>query len=158
MGPSSIHCPAPRAKEDVWVNGWVEGNGVVVRRRHHVHEHVVRRSWCRTDGSDRLWRHDHEVFAQRILLDLARRLLQSRHLGDGIPTLPEPRNRNGSSRSVVMRIVCSYCRAELGKKEPLDVDVVTDGMCEPCFEHFTRQWEGLRLGEYLGTSKEMTGP
>jgi hypothetical protein len=48
-----------------------------------------------------------------------------------------------------MRVVCSYCREELGEKEPLDDDAISHGMCEACERHFSRQWEGLKLGEYL---------
>ena len=48
-----------------------------------------------------------------------------------------------------MKIICSFCRADLGEKEPLEVDVVTHGMCDACADHFGRQWAGLGLGEYL---------
>ena len=48
-----------------------------------------------------------------------------------------------------MQVICSYCRASLGEKEPLDNDLVSHGMCEECIEYFTRQWNGLSLGEYL---------
>jgi ferredoxin len=37
----------------------------------------------------------------------------------------------------------------LGEKEPLDDDMVSHGMCAECDHHFSRQWSGLRLGEYL---------
>ena len=48
-----------------------------------------------------------------------------------------------------MRVVCSYCRHELGEKEPLDDDMVSHGMCAECEGYFSRQWAGLRLGEHL---------
>jgi hypothetical protein len=48
-----------------------------------------------------------------------------------------------------MKVICSYCRTSLGEKEPLDSDLVSHGMCEECVEYFTRQWDGLPLGEYL---------
>jgi PAS domain-containing protein len=48
-----------------------------------------------------------------------------------------------------MKIICSFCRADLGEKEPFDVDSVTHGMCDACADHFGRQWAGLDLGEYL---------
>jgi PAS domain-containing protein len=48
-----------------------------------------------------------------------------------------------------MKVVCSFCRADLGDKEPLDADCTTHGMCDPCADHFGKQWDGLRLGEYL---------
>lgn len=37
----------------------------------------------------------------------------------------------------------------MGEREPLDDLRPTHSMCEPCFAHFSRRWEGLRLGEYL---------
>ena len=48
-----------------------------------------------------------------------------------------------------MKIICSFCRVDLGEKEPLDGDSVTHGMCDACSDHFGRQWDGLDLGEYL---------
>jgi hypothetical protein len=48
-----------------------------------------------------------------------------------------------------MKIVCSYCEAHLGHKEPLDDPSVSHGMCVPCLDHFRRQWRGLSLSEYL---------
>jgi len=48
-----------------------------------------------------------------------------------------------------MKVVCSFCRVELGDKEPLDGDSVTHGMCDSCADHFGQQWDGLGLGEYL---------
>jgi PAS domain-containing protein len=48
-----------------------------------------------------------------------------------------------------MKIICSFCRVDLGYKEPLDGDSVTHGMCDACSDHFGRQWDGLDLGEYL---------
>jgi PAS domain-containing protein len=48
-----------------------------------------------------------------------------------------------------MKIICSFCREDLGEKNPLEVDSVTHGMCNACADHFGRQWAGLGLGEYL---------
>ncbi len=48
-----------------------------------------------------------------------------------------------------MRVVCSYCRGVIREVEPLALDQVSHGLCEPCDQHFSRQWEGLSLGEYL---------
>jgi len=50
-----------------------------------------------------------------------------------------------------MKAICSYCRSDLGEREPLDDPRVTHGMCDACAEHFHRQWGGLDLGEYLDT-------
>jgi PAS domain-containing protein len=48
-----------------------------------------------------------------------------------------------------MKITCSFCRADIGEKEPLDDDSVTYELCDACADHFARQWDGLELGEYL---------
>jgi PAS domain-containing protein len=48
-----------------------------------------------------------------------------------------------------MRVVCSYCRTDLGSKPPLEDESITHSMCPRCEDHFRRQWEGLSLGEYL---------
>lgn len=49
-----------------------------------------------------------------------------------------------------MKIICSYCRGDQGDKAPFDDSGVTHTICQPCAAHFTRQWKGLELGEYLG--------
>ena len=46
-----------------------------------------------------------------------------------------------------MKISCSFCRADIGEKEPLDADSVTYGVCDACAGHFARQWDGLETGE-----------
>ena len=48
-----------------------------------------------------------------------------------------------------MKVICSYCRKKLEDKEPFDIDVVSHGMCEDCMDHFSRQWDGQSMGEYL---------
>lgn len=48
-----------------------------------------------------------------------------------------------------MRVICSYCRENLGTKAPLEDESITHSMCAGCEEHFRRQWEGLSMGEYL---------
>jgi len=48
-----------------------------------------------------------------------------------------------------MRLVCSYCRKELGTKPPLNDGGVTHGMCKPCGEYFGAQWKGMSFGAYL---------
>jgi PAS domain-containing protein len=48
-----------------------------------------------------------------------------------------------------MKVVCSYCKADMREVEPYDDQGLSHGMCDDCFNHFMRQWEGLRLGEYL---------
>ena len=37
----------------------------------------------------------------------------------------------------------------MGEKEPLEDGQVSHGMCPECANHFSRQWEGLSLAEYL---------
>lgn len=48
-----------------------------------------------------------------------------------------------------MKVICSYCRKSLDDKEPFDSDILSHGMCEECLEHFTRQWDGPSMGEFL---------
>ncbi len=49
-----------------------------------------------------------------------------------------------------MRIVCSYCLAEMEPAAPGEQeDQVSHGVCAGCLQYFRRQWEGLSLGEYL---------
>ena len=33
-----------------------------------------------------------------------------------------------------MKIICSYCRKDLGVKDPLENKDTTDGICDKCFE------------------------
>lgn len=48
-----------------------------------------------------------------------------------------------------MRLVCSYCRKNLGMKPPLSDGSLTHGMCRACDEYFGAQWQGMSYGEYL---------
>lgn len=48
-----------------------------------------------------------------------------------------------------MKVICSYCRKTIDQNEQFDPGQVSHGMCEECVEHFSRQWKGLSLGEYL---------
>lgn len=49
-----------------------------------------------------------------------------------------------------MRVVCSYCTADMGTKGSRESDaVVSHGICAACYAYFKRQWDGLTLGEYL---------
>lgn len=48
-----------------------------------------------------------------------------------------------------MKIICSYCRGDLGEKEPLEDLSVTHGMCEECLVWMTRVYGGMRQGEFL---------
>ena len=48
-----------------------------------------------------------------------------------------------------MKMICSYCRKDIGDKEPLEDSQVSHGMCQECAEHFSRQWDGLSMAEYL---------
>lgn len=48
-----------------------------------------------------------------------------------------------------MVTVCSYCGCTIsgsGPREPLQV---SHGICEDCYQHYSRQWDGLTVGEYL---------
>lgn len=48
-----------------------------------------------------------------------------------------------------MKVICSYCRKEMGEKEPFDEDFISHGMCLECFDYFKQQMEGLTLERYL---------
>jgi PAS domain-containing protein len=48
-----------------------------------------------------------------------------------------------------MRVVCSFCRKEMGTKPPLHDGSVTHGMCPPCGEHFSALWAGMSWDQYL---------
>lgn len=52
-------------------------------------------------------------------------------------------------RESSMKVICSYCRKKLPDKEPFDSDETSHGMCKECYIHFSKQWLGLELGEYL---------
>ncbi len=47
-----------------------------------------------------------------------------------------------------MRVVCSYCRADIGNL-PGAGSGVSHGMCATCDAYFERLWGGMTLGEYL---------
>jgi hypothetical protein len=48
-----------------------------------------------------------------------------------------------------VRLICSYCRKDLGTKAPLRDGSVTHGMCVACGEYFGAQWNGMSYGQYL---------
>lgn len=48
-----------------------------------------------------------------------------------------------------MKVVCSYCKKFLRDKPPLDDHRTSHGVCEPCFERFTKQFDSTPLDHYL---------
>jgi hypothetical protein len=48
-----------------------------------------------------------------------------------------------------MRVICSFCRKDMGKKPPLSDGSMSHGMCPPCGDYFGAQWKGMTWGEYL---------
>lgn len=50
---------------------------------------------------------------------------------------------------IVVKNICAYCLATLGDTEPLADERVSHGICSDCERHFSRQLDGLSLGEYL---------
>jgi len=48
-----------------------------------------------------------------------------------------------------VRVVCSYCQKDMGRKPPLDDGSLTHAMCPECGEHFGAQWSGMSYGEYV---------
>lgn len=48
-----------------------------------------------------------------------------------------------------MRIICSYCRKGMGKKEPFEDKRVSHSMCPECYDYFSEQMHGMSLDKYL---------
>ena len=48
-----------------------------------------------------------------------------------------------------MRVLCSYCGAAMGEREPLASEDVSHGICKECTEEFPQRWGGAELGRYL---------
>jgi PAS domain-containing protein len=48
-----------------------------------------------------------------------------------------------------VRIVCSYCLRDLGRKEPYGDASVTHAMCADCGTYFEEQWRGMSYGQYV---------
>lgn len=48
-----------------------------------------------------------------------------------------------------MKLICSYCRREMGDKEPLEDMRTSHTMCPECFDYFIDQYHGLSFDEYL---------
>ena len=48
-----------------------------------------------------------------------------------------------------MKVICSYCRKEMGEKEPFDDDRISHGICEGCYEYYSKQIAGLSFDDYL---------
>jgi PAS domain-containing protein len=49
-----------------------------------------------------------------------------------------------------VRVVCSYCRKDLGRKEPYGDAAVSHAMCADCDAYFAEQWRGMSYGQYVG--------
>lgn len=48
-----------------------------------------------------------------------------------------------------MILLCSFCRKNLGEKEPYENRNITHGMCRECYERMLKQLEGISFDEYL---------
>lgn len=49
-----------------------------------------------------------------------------------------------------MKVICSYCRCDMGEKEPLEDESISHGMCDDCEDYITKQLDGVSYDEYLG--------
>ena len=49
-----------------------------------------------------------------------------------------------------MRVVCSYCRKDMGRKPPLRDGGVTHAMCADCDAYFGSQWSGRSYAAFVG--------
>jgi PAS domain-containing protein len=48
-----------------------------------------------------------------------------------------------------MKIACSYCRKDMGEKEPLESSDTTHSICDACRAYYEQQWEGMTWRDYL---------
>lgn len=48
-----------------------------------------------------------------------------------------------------MKIFCSYCRKEIGEKEPFEDDRISHGVCKECQDNNPKQIRGVPFNEYL---------
>ncbi len=48
-----------------------------------------------------------------------------------------------------MLVVCAYCRAALGERNPIDDPRVSHGICSECADWLQHQARGMKLSEYL---------
>jgi ferredoxin len=48
-----------------------------------------------------------------------------------------------------MRVVCSYCAKDMGRKPPFADGSLTHAMCLECGDYFEAQWSGMSYGEYV---------
>jgi len=48
-----------------------------------------------------------------------------------------------------MKIVCSYCRKDMGEKEPLSWGETTHSICDECRAYYEPQWQGMTWCDFL---------
>ena len=48
-----------------------------------------------------------------------------------------------------MKVVCSYCRKEMGRKYPFRQNIVSHGICQDCYDYYQDQMDGLALDQFL---------
>jgi PAS domain-containing protein len=48
-----------------------------------------------------------------------------------------------------MKIVCSFCRKDMGEKEPLSWGETTHSICDECRSYFEPQWQGMTWSDFL---------
>ena len=48
-----------------------------------------------------------------------------------------------------MKVICSYCRNDMGEKEPFEDNRISHGFCRDCYEYFSKQIAGMSFNEYL---------
>jgi len=48
-----------------------------------------------------------------------------------------------------MKAICSYCRKDMGEREPVNDLRMTHGICPPCYEHMKARMRVKPLPEYL---------
>lgn len=48
-----------------------------------------------------------------------------------------------------MKIICSYCRKDMGEKEPLEDTDPTHSICDECYAYYIDQIRGMSCSDYL---------
>lgn len=48
-----------------------------------------------------------------------------------------------------MKVVCSYCQKEMGRKYPFNKEIITHGVCQDCFDYYQDQMAGLSFDQFL---------
>lgn len=48
-----------------------------------------------------------------------------------------------------MKVICSFCRKDMGEKEPLEDTRPSHAICPECYDYYIDQFTGISFDEYL---------